>query len=167
MTKIIRIAALACIAPTLAFADTGSAAYIPHPDWILFALAMILAAWWSAQAFDRPPIALADTPTYPKYMTRPNLYNFGEALFVALSLTIYALMIHYHTDLPELIKAIKPDWYEPLRSVIEQKDPSYLIIIVMVSSLLSLSYSNRKRLEFLFDVSRYHPFLGFYSSPYQ
>jgi hypothetical protein len=52
MTKIIWIAALAYMVPTLAFADDGPAAYLPYPDWILFGLALILTAWLSAQAFD-------------------------------------------------------------------------------------------------------------------
>ena len=134
MTKIILTAALACMVPTLALADDGPAALIPYPDWIIFALALILTAWWSAKAFDRQPINLADTPTYPKYMTRPNQYRFGKTLFVLLSVAIYALMVRYHSDLPQIIKAIKPDWYEPLKSIIEQKDPSYLAIVVFVSA---------------------------------
>jgi hypothetical protein len=150
MAKILQVATLAIIAPSLAFAEpeTGPAALIPYPDWILFALALILTAWWSAQAFDRPLITLADTPTYPKYMTRPNLYNFGKALFVAFSVAIYALMVRYHSDLPRILKAVNPDWYGPLKTIIEQKNPSYLIVIVIVSACFLLLLRTEKEWNF-------------------
>ena len=148
MTKIIRVAALASMAPTLAYAAAGPADYIPHPDWILFALAMVFTACLSAQAFDRPLITLADTPTYPKYMARPSLYNFGKGLFVFLSLAIYALMVRYHTDLPQIIKALNPEWYEPLKGIIEDKDPSYLLIIIIASASFLLLLRIEKEWNF-------------------
>jgi hypothetical protein len=148
MTKIIRITVLASMAPTLAYAAAGPTDYIPHPDWILFGLAMVFTAWLSAQAFDRPPITLADIPTNPKYMTRPSLYNFGKGLFVLLSLAIYALMVRYHSNLPQIIKAVNPDWYKPLKDVIEDKNPSYLLIIIIVSACFLLLLRIEKEWNF-------------------
>jgi hypothetical protein len=148
MTKIIRITALASMAPTIVYAASGPADYIPHPDWILFGLAMVFIALLSGQAFDRPPIRLAGIPTYPKYMTRPILYNFGKGLFIVLSLAIYALMIRYHTDLPLIIKAVKPDWYKALEGVIEDKNPSYLVIIIIVSACFLLLLHIEKEWNF-------------------
>jgi hypothetical protein len=74
--------------------------------------------------------------------------RFGKTLFVAVSIAIYALMVRYHSDLPQIIKAIKPDWYEPLKSIIEQKDPSYLLIVVLVSGTFVLLLRTEKEWNF-------------------
>jgi hypothetical protein len=134
MTKAIWIAVLACLLPTLAFADDGPTVYIPYADWITFALALMIIAWWSNEAFDRPSLKLAGYPTYPRYMTRPNQYHLGKILFVLLSLLIYALMAYYHKDLPRIIGAINPEWKEPLKSLVDDKNPSYLVILIVVSA---------------------------------
>jgi hypothetical protein len=134
MSNSIRTALFASMAPTVAYAAGGPTDYIPHPDWILFALAMVFTATLSSRAFDRPLITLADAPTYPRYMARPGLYNFGKGLFIVISLAIYALMVRYHADLPQIIKVINSDWYKSIAGIIEDKDPSYLLIIVLVSA---------------------------------
>src|ERR1700733_798239 len=138
MTKIIGLSVLSFISPIFAFAAVGPVDCIPYPEWIIFLLAMVFTASLSAQAFDRPPVTIADAPTYPKYMTRRSLYNFGKGLFVFISLIIYAVMVRYHTDLPQIIRYINADWYEPLNKIIENKEPSYLLVIFFVSACFLL-----------------------------
>src|ERR1700731_382676 len=71
MRKILWTVLLVSMIPPLAFADGGAPQdIIPYPDWIVFGLALILTAWWSAQAFDRPSIDLAEIPTYPRWGPR-------------------------------------------------------------------------------------------------
>jgi hypothetical protein len=135
MRKILWTVLLVSMIPTLAFADGGAPQdIIPYPDWIVFGLALILIAWWSAQAFDRPSIDLAEIPTYPRYMTRRSQYQLGRMFFVLLSLIIYGLMVRYHKDLPEIIHAAKPDWSETLKTLIDKNDPSYLVVIIVASA---------------------------------
>jgi hypothetical protein len=54
---------MATIGP--AYAVDGPVGFLPDPDWIIFGLSLVLAAWWSVEAFDRPSIVLADVPTFP------------------------------------------------------------------------------------------------------
>jgi hypothetical protein len=134
MNKILSIASMASMIPGVALAESGPESLIPYPDWIIFGLALIVTAWWSNQAFDRRSFDLAGSPTYPQYMTRPSQYRLGRITFVLLSIAIYALMIRYHKDLPQIVKAVKPEWYDPLKSLIDDKDPSYLVVVIIVSA---------------------------------
>jgi hypothetical protein len=136
MRKILYAAVLATIAPANAWAVDAlpPTAFIPYPDWIVFGLALGFTAWWSLQAFDRPVLDLGGVPTFPRYMTRSGQFRWAKGLFVAACLMIYALLVYYHKDLPEFIKAVKPDWAEPLNAVINQKDPSYLVAVVIASA---------------------------------
>jgi hypothetical protein len=136
MNRVIWIAALAVLLPTAAFAEDGSEALIPYSysDGAIFVLAAVVTVWWSMQAFDRPAISLADLPTFPRYMTRHSQYLFAKFSFVVLSLGIYSLMVRYHRELPEIIAAVNPDWAAPLKNLIEQKDPSYLVVVVIASA---------------------------------
>ncbi|HTI84120.1 MAG TPA: hypothetical protein VL614_27020 [Acetobacteraceae bacterium] len=136
MRKILYATFLAMIAPGEAWAAEvlPPTAFIPYPDWIVFCLALGFTAWWSLQAFDRPVLDLGGVPTFPRYMTRSGQFRWAKGLFVVACLLIYVLLVYYHKDLPEFIKAVKPDWAEPLSAVISQKDPSYLVAVVIASA---------------------------------
>jgi hypothetical protein len=124
----------ALLFPAAAFAGDGPESLIPYSDWIIFTLALVVTAWWSLEAFDRPSVNLADLPTFPRYMTRRGQYRSAKIVFVGICLAIYVLMIRYHRDLPAIIGAMKPEWSERLKTLTEQKDPSYLVVIIVVSA---------------------------------
>jgi hypothetical protein len=120
--------------PATAWAAEGPADFIPYPDWVIFGLALVVTSWWSLQAFDRPILDLGGVPTFPRYMTRGSQFKRARVLFLLVCLGIYALLVRYHKDLPELIKAVKSDWAEQLKAVIDAKDPSYLVAIIIASA---------------------------------
>jgi len=139
MQRAIWIAAWVLLLPAAGFADDGLLGLLSDPDWVVFMLALAIAVWWAMQAFDRPAISLAGLPTFPRYMARPTQYTYAKASFVLLSIAIYSLMIHNYSDLPSIIGIVKPDWYEQLRDLINQRNPSYLVIVIVVlASFLAL-----------------------------
>lgn len=134
MHKITWYATLMFLVPAAAYAATLPTDLIPYPDWFVFALAVVVTAWWSLQAFDRPTVEVAGVPTFPRYMTRNVQFKRAKFLFVAVAIAIYALLVHYHKDLPEIIRVAKPDWADGLKALIDQKDPSYLVAIIIASA---------------------------------
>ncbi len=149
MRKVVFLAILATMSPGAGFAAETPTDLIPDPDWIIFGIALVVAAWWSLQAFDRPTLDLAGVPTFPKYMTRSSQFKWARALFVFVSIGLYALLVRYHKDLPELINVAKPDWAEPLKAVIDQKEPSYLAAIVIASACFLTLLKVEARWNFL------------------
>ncbi len=59
------------------------------------------------------------------------------------------MLVRYHKDLPELIKVAKPDWAEPLKAVIEEKEPSYLVAIIIASACFLTLLKVEARWNFL------------------
>jgi hypothetical protein len=118
-----------------ALAEEGPTTFLHHADWIVFGLSLVLAGLWSGEAFDRPSIKLADVPTFPRYMTRPGQYRLGKAFFILSCVGIYCLMVHYHTDIPAIIGMVQPALTDQLKTFIEQKDPSYLVVTIIVSTI--------------------------------
>jgi hypothetical protein len=115
-----------------AFAQAGPETLIPYPDWIVFALSLVFTVWWSLKAFDRS-FKLVGVPTFPRYMTRSGQYRLGQILFSAGCTVLYALMVRYHRDIPAIIAMAEPELAEKLKILIEENNPSYLIIVIIVS----------------------------------
>jgi hypothetical protein len=117
---------------------------IPYADWVVLALGLSFTLWLSVKVFDQS-FKLADVPTFPKYMTRWGQYHLGQILFALGCALFYALLIHYHTDIATLAAVVQPETAEKIKTLTDQKNPSYLIIIAIVSAFyFSLFYVESK-----------------------
>lgn len=123
--------------------------YTSYAHLAVTALACVFAMRLAAAAFARPPKALADIPTGPRYLTSRGYYLCGLAVFMALTAFIFLVLIYLHKEVVPIVEAVKIPFLPGSVStqVIEavKNDSAPYLLIVFFMAALYLYSSTRRR----------------------
>jgi hypothetical protein len=139
---------LACVL-MLVFATCGYAQgeVVADPDrgtyWAHVAVTLIgvvFAMRLAATAFARPPLRLADVLTGPEYLTSPEYYRFGMAVFVIVVSFIFLVLIYLHREVVAVVDLFKipfvPEAYvKQMMEAVSKDTAPYLLIVVIIGAL--------------------------------
>jgi hypothetical protein len=130
-----------CLAQAADSSGSGDVAAILI--YVVFAAGAVVTAYLGADAFRRRQFQLADVPTLPRYMTRPQLFHFGMGVFVAACLLIYAVLVCFYKDFLPIVQFFDPDAYRWLVTVAEPSSYTTGIIVGTAIFFLLLGYEHR------------------------
>jgi hypothetical protein len=80
--------------------------YLTYAHLAVTVLACVFAMRLAAAAFARPPKALADIPTGPRYLTSRGYYLCGLAVFMALTAFIFLVLVYLHKEVVSVVELI-------------------------------------------------------------
>ena len=114
-----------------AFADDGlfDAHGIFYAHIAVTGFGMLFAAHMANQAFGRRAVQLADTPTFPRYMTSRGQYLLGSSAFIVLATFVFLLILYLHKEVVQVASVFGDQISSPIISAVEKNDASYLTII--------------------------------------
>lgn len=114
--------------PAMAQEIQGSS--FPGPGDVVAVLLGIALTWFFAyQAFNRPPIALEDLPTPPRYMATRGQFLLGAASFVALSLMLFGIIVAFYRELVPFAGIINAEWAKFLNEQIEKRLINNFVVV--------------------------------------
>jgi hypothetical protein len=132
----------ACVAWLLlistASAETAGAASADNAFYVHLAvtgLGLIFAVQMANQAFARKAFQLADTPTFPRYMTNAGQYYLGNGIFILFSSFIFLLLVLLHKDVIQIAEVASVPLPKALFEAVKQKEVSYLVIIAAMGAV--------------------------------
>jgi hypothetical protein len=111
------------------------------PDGIHYAhvavtvLGLLFAIRMADQAFGRRALQLADSPTFPRYMTSRGQYLLGSWAFIVLATFIFLLIVYLHKEVAEVAKLFGEPLSKDIIEAIQNDHASYLIIIFAMGSI--------------------------------
>jgi hypothetical protein len=82
-------------------ADAGRGTYWAHVA--VTVIGVVFAMRLAATAFARSPLRLADVLTGPEYLTSPEYYRFGMAVFVIVVSFIFLVLIYLHKEVVAVV----------------------------------------------------------------
>jgi hypothetical protein len=103
--------------------------------WIIALVGTLLAARWALEAFNRPAVAIADVPTFPRYMTSRFQYQLGSAIFVIFACGFFLLLVRLHREVVETLDALSVPIPKEILHAIKQQSPSYLVVIIAMGAV--------------------------------
>jgi hypothetical protein len=146
MRMILHTAIGLSLVPTIACAATDAspdAEFLGHAAHVaILGCGLFLAGYWAMEAFSRPSVTLGDMPTAAKYMTRSTQYGLGVLTFTAIPMLLYAVVAYLHQQALPIIQPIIPELYKRLEPSIKGEQPSYLLIIVVISAAYFMLLKN-------------------------
>jgi len=98
-------------------------------------LGLLFAVRMANQAFARKAFQLAETPTFPRYMTSAPQYYLGNGAFILLSSFIFLLLVLLHKDVIQIAEVASVPLPQAVFDAVKQKNVSYLMIIVGMGAL--------------------------------
>jgi hypothetical protein len=120
------------LAGTHAFADETNALPAVSLWWAHSAITVLgvtVVARCAYQAFNRPPLQLADVPTFPKYMTSQRQYRLGSCVYVLFAAAFFLLLVFLHREVVSVIEAFGGPVSGKIVGAIKDYSASYLLII--------------------------------------
>jgi hypothetical protein len=121
-----------------AVADPDRGTYWAHVAVTL--IGVVFAMRLAATAFARPPLRLADVLTGPEYLTSPEYYRFGMAVFVIVVSFIFLVLIYLHREVVAVVDLFKipfvPEAYvKQMMEAVSKDTAPYLLIVVIIGAL--------------------------------
>jgi len=99
------------------------------------ALGLLFAIRMADQAFGRRALQLADSPTFPRYMTSQGQYLLGSWAFIVLATFIFLLIVYLHKEVVEVAKLLGEPLSNDIIAAVENDHASYLVIIFAMGSV--------------------------------
>jgi hypothetical protein len=93
------------------------------------ALGVLFAVRMADQAFGRRALTLADTPTFPRYMTSRGQYMLGNVAFIAFASFVFLLILYLHREVVQVAEVAGLPVPKGVSDAIEKNEASYLMII--------------------------------------
>jgi hypothetical protein len=136
MVRLVLLFTMSLLVCGPAFADEwGDAARLIPPWWIHWAitlLGLIVASRLALAAFGRA-VAVADVPTFPRYMTSRQQYRLGVWAFLLFACAFFLLLIQENREVIPLIpEGVLP---ESVRKAAESQSPNYLAIVAAMGGV--------------------------------
>src|SRR5438046_3177420 len=91
------------------------------------ALGLAFAIGMANQAFARRPVPLAETPTFPRYMTSYGQYMLGNGAFILFASFVFLLIVYLHKEVAQVIKLFPGAVPEQVVTAISQNEAPYLL----------------------------------------
>jgi len=111
-------------------------AFLGDPLWWAHAgftgLAVIAAGRCAYQAFNRPPLQLADVPTFPKYMTSSPQYRLGSCIYVLFATGFFLLLVYLYREVVSVMQAFGAPVPIKVADAAQNSSASYLLIIAVM-----------------------------------
>ena len=73
----------------------------PHAqfsNWMITSAGTLVIMLFAMRAFDRPPVPIAEVPTFPRYMTSRMQYHLGRLVFAIFSCGVFLLLVQLHDE---------------------------------------------------------------------
>jgi uncharacterized membrane protein YciS (DUF1049 family) len=107
---------------------------LPTDPWswahlIATVLGVLVAIRWAYQAFGRPPVELADAPTFPKYMTSQRQYRLGSLVYVLFAVIFFVLLIYLNKEVIPIVQLFDAPLSQAIIAAANQSSPPYLLIV--------------------------------------
>ena len=99
------------------------------------ALGLLFAIRMADQAFGRRALQLADSPTFPRYMTSQGQYLLGSWAFIVLATFIFLLIVYLHKEVVEVAKLLGEPLSNDIIAAVDNDHASYLVIIFAMGSV--------------------------------
>jgi hypothetical protein len=99
------------------------------------ALGLLFAIRMADQAFGRRALQLADSPTFPRYMTSRGQYLLGSWTFIVLATFIFLLIVYLHKEVADVAKLLGEPLSKDIIEAVQNDHASYLIIIFAMGSV--------------------------------
>jgi hypothetical protein len=99
------------------------------------ALGLLFAIRMADQAFGRRALQLADSPTFPRYMTSQGQYLLGSWAFIVLAAFVFLLIVYLHKEVVEVAKLLGEPLSNDIIAAVESDHASYLVIIFAMGSV--------------------------------
>jgi cytochrome b561 len=99
-------------------------------NWMITSAGILVIMLFAMRAFDRPPVPIADVPTFPRYITSRMQYHLGRLVFAILSCGVFLLFVELHGELLRPLGLI-PGLPLPKELLSALGDPSapYLLVV--------------------------------------
>lgn len=98
------------------------------------ALGLVFAIGMAQQAFARPQ-ELADTPTFPRYMTSRGQYLLGSCAFILFACFVFLLIVYLHKEVIEVLKLFPGALSEQVVQAMSKNEAPYLLIVCAMGML--------------------------------
>jgi hypothetical protein len=95
-------------------------------------LGLVFAMRMAEQAFGRREHQLADTPTFPRYMTSRGHYLLGSWAFIILAAFIFLLIVYLHKEVIQVVKVFGEPLSGKIIEAVSKNEAPYLLIIVVM-----------------------------------
>src|SRR5262249_15174940 len=95
---------------------------------------MFVTGYFAFQTFNRPA-PVDQVPVLPRYLTPLGQYRLGTAMFVALSILFYWLIVYFHVQLFPLVEWISPNLYASIHGAVEKGPLSYPVVVVIAAAV--------------------------------
>src|ERR1043166_508036 len=100
MVRALFLSAILSAACSPALAEEAAVeANAQFPNWMITSAGILVIMLFAMRAFDRPPVPIADVPTFPRYMTSRMQYHLGRLVFAILSCGVFLLFVQLHGEL--------------------------------------------------------------------
>src|SRR5688572_18881849 len=93
------------------------------------ALGLFFAVRMADQAFGRRALPLADTPTFPRYMTSRGQYLLGSWLFIVFAAFVFLLIVYLHKEVIQVAELAGAPVPKTVSEAVLKSEASYLMII--------------------------------------
>ena len=99
------------------------------------ALGLLFAVRMADQAFGRRALQLADSPTFPRYMTSRGHYLLGSWTFNLLAAFFFLLIVYLHKEVIEVAGIFGEPLSKEIIAAVKSGNASYLMIIFAMGSV--------------------------------
>ena len=98
-------------------------------------LGLLVAVRWAYQAFGRPPVDLADAPTFPKYMTSQRQYRLGSLVYVLFAAIFFILLIYLNKEVLPVVQFFDAPLSQAIIAEANRSSPPYLLIVAAMGMI--------------------------------
>ena len=99
------------------------------------ALGLLFAVRMADQAFGRRALPLAETPTFPRYMTSRGQYVLGNLAFIVFASFVFLLIVYLHKEVAQVIQLFPGAIPEQVVAAISKNEASYLLVVFAMGVL--------------------------------
>ena len=110
----------------------------PDPQWTYYAhfavtlLGLVFAMRMADQAFGRREHQLADTPTFPRYMTSRGHYLLGSWAFIILASFVFLLIVYLHKEVIDVVRVFDGPLSGKIIEAVSKSEAPYLLVIIVM-----------------------------------
>lgn len=137
MTRLVACIACMLLFVSPAFADDGflGAGGVHYAHMAVTALGLLFAIRMADQAFGRHALPLADSPTFPRYMTSRGQYLLGSWAFTVIAAFVFLLIVYLHKEVIQVAKLFGEPLSKNIIEAVSNDDASYLLTVVVMGSI--------------------------------
>ena len=117
------------------------------------------------QAFGRRALQLADSPTFPRYMTSRGQYLLGSWAFSLLAAFFFLLIVYLHKEVIEVAGIFGEPLSKEIIGAVKSGNASYLVIIFAMGSLYLFLPAKGSRVERAVDDTRHDSYVDQRAAP--